>query len=259
MDSSLIFIFVGLTIGALVGLTGLGGAALMTPVLIFLGLPPTQAVGIDLIWATVTKFFGGITHIHLQTVKWSVVGYLALGSIPGALIGVQFLKKLHTLYDLDTVEHWLKIALGTVILFVAAFLFFKSFYQKCFAHPHELKKWPSRILTVLLGLLTGVIVALTSVGSGTLVALFLLLVCPLGACRVVGTDIVHAVILTAVAGVGHFLVLQSVDWQLVGLLLAGSIPGVLAGSWLSLRINTRVLSILLAVLLFAAGVGLLAV
>lgn len=235
----------------------MGGAAVMTPVLVFLGLTPSAAVGVDLLWASITKTVGGFAHIRLGTVKWSVIGYLALGSIPGALLGVGLLVRWREAYSVVVVEGWLQLALGWVVIFVSLFLFAKLFFRQFFSCPHELKKWPSRILTVTLGFVTGVIVATTSVGSGTLVALFLLLVCPLGACRVVGTDIVHAVILTAVAGLGHLLILDTIDWPVLWWLLAGSIPGVFIGSHLSLRINTNVLSAILAVVLLVAGVGLL--
>ena len=249
----------GFAIGFLVGLTGMGGAALLTPLLIYVGgVRPLLAVGSDLVFSSITKTFGAWQHARQKTVDFSVVKSLAIGSVPAALLGSITVKFLSAHYG-AFVDDILKRILGVTLVLVALFLFSRALSrngQFFFIKHHEPKEHPERKVTIFLGAGVGFLVGLTSVGSGSLIVPFLIFLHPLSAARVVGTDIFHAAILTTVAGSAHFLS-GNVDMVLVGNLLVGSIPGVLLGGRLTIEIPHRVLRGTLAVALFATGLKLL--
>jgi len=249
----------GFGIGLLVGMTGMGGAALMTPLLIYAGgVRPLVAVGSDLVYSAATKIFGAWQHARQKTVDFSVVKLLAVGSVPGALLGSALVRYLSLHYSFN-VDHILTRILGATLVLVALFLFARALSRNgnfLFIKHHEPSEHPEQPVTIVLGAIVGFLVGLTSVGSGSLIVPFLILLYPLTAARVVGTDIFHAAILTTVAGAAHLLN-GNVDFALVGNLLLGSIPGVLLGGHLTIKIPQRILRGALAIALFASGIKLL--
>ncbi len=246
----------GFAVGLLVGLTGVGGGSLMTPLLILLfGIHPVTAVGTDLLYASATKSVGTVVHGAARTVEWPVSGKLALGSIPAAAVT---LLTLHLLGRPNpAVEHVMTVSLGVALLLTALSLLLRSrivaFAERRTALP------PDRVaqLTVLTGVVLGVLVTLTSVGAGALGVTALILLYPrLPIARIVGSDIAHAVPLTLLAGIGHW-VMGDVDWGLFGSLLVGSVPGIVLGSLLAARVPEPVLRPLLAATLVLVGGRLL--
>ncbi|MBI4716139.1 MAG: sulfite exporter TauE/SafE family protein, partial [Nitrospirae bacterium] len=197
---------IGLLVGTLIGLTGMGGGALMTPILIlFLGVKPTLAVGTDLIYAAATKIFGGGVHFRQKTVEPKIVLYLALGSIPSTLLSVQVVVWIKTHYG-SMVDAFVMKALGVTLILLAVMLFLKTVLVRKIKAHHPLtvghgRKW----FTMAAGAIVGFFVGLTSVGSGTLIVVVLLFLFPaLPANRIVGTDVVHGALLLSVAGLAHW-------------------------------------------------------
>lgn len=250
----------GLLVGVLVGMTGVGGGSLMAPILILLlGVAPATAVGTDLWFAAITKMVGGVVHHSLGEPDWTVVGRLALGSIPASILTSIILARI----DASQLSQGIIItALGAILLATAAATFLWGRVQGMMMRldgpvAARYRLWqPS--LTVVAGVLLGVMVTLTSIGAGALGAVMLMTLYPLrmSARRLVGTDIVHAVPLTVVAGLGH-LYMGNVNLPLLGSLLVGSIPGIIVGSLLATRLSTRVLRPVLAIVLAATGIKLL--
>lgn len=240
-------------VGILIGLTSMGGAALMTPFLVvFAGVPAMLAVGTDLVYGAITKIVGATVHYRQGTVDLRIVKLLAIGSIPGSFLGFLFVHSLHR-YGVNS-DDWVKHALGVVLVVVAIIVLYRTVVID--KNPSELP--PARIpaLTIGTGALVGFAVGMTSVGSGSLLAPFLVLVFPKNSARVIGTDVFHAAILiTATA----FLYIHAgqVQWNLMPRLLAGSVPGVLIGSALAARIPPRGLRFGLSALLFATGYRLI--
>ena len=247
----------GFGVGAVVGLTGIGGGALMTPVLILIfGVAPHTAVGTDLLFACITKLFGVMLHGRFGTVDWQIVGRLAAGSLPLALVTLLVL----TYTDSAQIRSGMIIqALGVALLLTAVGLFLRR-------RLHEIGKdlrtnTPSRfksvqpVLTVVAGMIVGVLVALTSVGAGALGTVMLVYLYPyrMAGAKIVGTDLAHAIPLTLIAGLGH-LMLGNVDFGLLGQLLLGSIPGILIGAMVSTHVpEAFVRNSIGAVLLLVAG------
>jgi uncharacterized membrane protein YfcA len=247
----------GLMIGFLVGLTGMGGGALMTPVLIFFfGFEPTMAIGTDVTYAAVTKIAGSWKHWRQGSVDIPLALWLALGSIPAALIGVATIVYAKATYG-DLIDGVLYKAIGSALMMVGVLLVVKVVMHVDAAHRREniLMTRRLKIMTVVLGLCTGFVIGFTSVGSGTLLAVFLILFYPLTTDRIIGTDIFHAMILLVVTGLAQIGV-GNVDLWMVASLLMGSIPGVLLGSQLTVKAPTRVLRSILAVVLFLSGLAL---
>jgi uncharacterized membrane protein YfcA len=246
----------GLFVGFLVGLTGVGGAALLTPVLIVVGIQPSIAVGTDLFYNSITKLFGAAQHYRQKTINVKLMKYLALGSIPGAVVAIGILHAFNTVFHNQ--EQVIKHALGYVLILVAAATLFRTFFDKKFKEstwalkPLEEK----RGLTIAIGAILGFIVGLTSIGSGSLFALAMLYLYRMKASELVGTDIAHAFILVTVAGVLHAS-LGNVDYLLVGNLLTGSIPGVVIGSALSAKLPTKPLRAIIATIIFISGIKLI--
>lgn len=242
----------GLLVGLLVGLTGVGGAALLTPVLIMAGIHPSIAVGTDLFYNSITKLFGVIQHWKQKTINFKLVKYLAIGSIPSASIAIGVLHLFESTYHNQ--EQIIKHALGYVLILVAIAILIKTFFDKNIRpNSWQLKSIEEkRGLTILLGVIFGFIVGLTSIGSGSLFALAMLYLFRLSSSELVGTDIAHAFLLVSVAGLLHASA-GSVNYILVGNLLIGSIPGVLIGSTLSAKIPAKPLRTIIATIIIFSG------
>jgi uncharacterized protein len=247
----------GLGVGIVVGMTGMGGGALMTPLLVLLfGVPPIAAVSSDLAASAVMKPFGGWVHARRGTVNWRLVGWLCVGSVPAAFLGVLLLR----LVGGDAVQHTIKLALGIALLLAAAGLLLKAWAGR--RRPGD---GPSHAITVrpvptlLLGAAGGLIVGLTSVGSGSLIIVALLVLYP--ALRVndlVGTDLVQAIPLVAAAALGHAF-FGDLHLDIAAAVLLGSIPGVLLGARISSRAPAGVVRTALVIVLLASALKLLEV
>jgi len=254
------FSVTGLLIGLLVGMTGMGGGALLTPILILLfGFKPTLAVGTDVLHGAIFKSFGAFRHRRLGTVHARMTGWMFLGSAPMSLVGVQLAEWMEGRYGDDAQSTFAKVIGAALILGGLAFLA-KTFVKRG-VQPNNapfLLQTRDRSIAFALGAVGGFIVGLTSVGSGTFFALVMLLVFPLTAAKIVGTDIFHAAALLWVAGISHLLH-GNVDLVAMGWLLLGSIPGILLGSQMTVRLPERSLRVALATVLAASGVRLLEV
>jgi uncharacterized protein len=249
----------GLLIGVLVGMTGMGGGSLMTPILIFLfNFNPSVAIGTDILHGAVFKSFGAVRHRRLGTVRARLGGWMLLGSAPTSLVGVSVATILTDRYG-DSVDSVQGKLLGATLI-VGALAFIAKGLTHGVGTATRLGRLTTRdrIVAVSIGAVGGFIVGLTSVGSGTLFALAMLLAFPLAARVVVGTDIFHAAALLFVAGFGH-LVAGNVELGAMGWLLVGSIPGVLIGSQVSVGLPERVLRMALAAALGLSGLKLLEV
>jgi uncharacterized protein len=248
----------GLFIGLLVGLTGMGGGALLTPFLIlFFGFKPTLAVGTDILHGAVFKTFGAVRHRRLGTVHARMTFWMFLGSGPMSLVGVQTAEWLENRYG-DGVESASAKVIGAALILGGLGFLAKTFVRRG-TQPDDapfLLQNRDRIAAFALGLAGGFIVGLTSVGSGTFFALVMLLVFPLTAAKIVGTDIFHAAALLWVAGIAH-LIHGNVDLSAMAWLLLGSIPGILVGSQMTVKLPDRSLRVALATVLLASGVRLL--
>ncbi len=248
----------GFAIGLLVGLTGVGGGSLMTPLLILaFGMRALNAIGVDLLFAAITKTFGTAVHGSVRTVEWRVVRLMLAGSLPAALVTLGSLDLLGP--PTPEVNHLVSRALGAALVLTAAGVALRPYAtlwaQRRFGGAATPR---AGLLTVLLGVLLGVLVPITSVGAAALGMPILLLLYPaIPSARLVGADIAHAVPLTLVAGLGHLLV-RSIDPVLLLSLIAGSIPGVVFGSFASGRVPDRLLRYCMSIALVLAGWKLLA-
>ena len=252
------FVFAGFFVGLIVGLTGVGGGSLMTPILIFFfGIKPYMAVGTDLLFAAVTKAGGTFSFARQQLVPWRVVLSLCAGSVPAA--GVT-LWVLHTVGPSDPdVQKVMTFTLGVALLLTASAMLYKAIRGKkapqmlsddTLPQATQPRHWA---LPVLFGAVIGTLVTLTSVGAGAIGVTVLMILYPqLPLARIVAADIAYAVPLTLVAGLGHAS-LGSVDWSLLSLLLAGSLPGIWVGSRLTHKTPERVIRSILSLLLAWAG------
>jgi uncharacterized protein len=262
----LAFIFAGFAVGLIVGLTGVGGGSLMTPILIFFfGVKPHLAIGTDLLFAAFTKMGGTVSMARQRLVPWRVVGQLCAGSIPAALLSLWALKTLGPASG--EAQRIMTTTLGFALLLTAAATLYKVVaFSKTRQAADQAKRqtlteqatrprhWS---LPVLLGAVIGTLVTFTSVGAGAIGVTVLLLVYPLLPLpRVIGADIAYAVPLTLVAGLGH-ATLGSVDWPLLAQLLVGSLPGIWIGSRLVTRTPERLIRSALSVLLAWAGAKLI--
>jgi uncharacterized protein len=250
-------ILAGLLVGALVGMTGMGGGSLMTPILVILfGISPAVAVGSDIAHGAIFKTVGAFQHRRMGNVRAQLAGWMLLGSAPMSLLGVWLADWLQSNYG-KGVESTMGRVLGGALLFGCVGLVAKSFvHAKTTADDEFALTNRDRVAAVLIGFFGGFVVGLTSVGSGVFFGLTLLVVFPLRAHKVVGTDIFHAAALLYVAGVGHW-VAGNVDMGIVGWLLLGSIPGVLVGGRLSVSIPDTLLRFALATVLGLSGLKLI--
>jgi uncharacterized membrane protein YfcA len=257
------FIFAGFIVGTVVGLTGVGGGSLMTPILIFVfGVKPYLAVGTDLLFAAFTKMGGTVKMARSGLVPWRVVLHLSAGSIPAALVTLWVLKTQGAAKP--EIQHLMTTTLGIALLLTAAATLYKALRGKSAptrimagqeAQATTPRHWS---LPLLFGALIGTLVTITSVGAGAIGVTALLLLYPLLPLpRIVAADVAYAVPLTLVAGAGHAS-LGSVDWNMLAWLLAGSLPGIWFGSHFMTRVPERAIRSLLSVLLAYAGTKLIA-
>ena len=242
----------------LVGLTGVGGGSLMTPLLVLLfGLHPATAVGTDLLYASVTKTVGTAVHGTRKTVEWRIVALLATGSLPGAIATLYVMSRTGTLAA--SASGVLNALLGGALVITGVSTLFRAKIVN-WAKPRMREAGGRTIsaLTILLGLILGILVSITSVGAGALGITALLILYPkFRVARIAGSDIAHAVPLTFIAGLGHWW-MGSVDLTLMGALLVGSIPGIIAGSLIGSRASDKLLTPILAATLLVVGGRLLA-
>ncbi|HTH73979.1 MAG TPA: sulfite exporter TauE/SafE family protein [Trinickia sp.] len=247
----------GLGVGFLVGLTGVGGGSLMTPLLVLIfGVHPATAVGTDLLYAAVTKATGTLVHGLKGSVDWRITGRLAAGSVPAAALTLWLLHRygMQSSAATSLIQH----VLGTALLITSVALIFRPQLAKFAARraPQAISATRTALLTALTGAVLGALVSLTSVGAGAIGVTVLLLLYPLlPTSRIVGSDIAHAVPLTLVAGMGHWM-LGSVDGAMLVSLLIGSVPGIALGSHFSARSPEALLRNLLAAVLVLVGVRL---
>jgi hypothetical protein len=246
----------GFAVGLLVGLTGVGGGSLMTPLLILLfGMHPAAAVGTDLLYAAATKSAGSAMHGFNRTVDWRVVVRLAAGSVPMTIVSIAVLSYLDI--NGQGTQQLIGWVLAFALLLTAATLIFRNRIVARYA-PSMGALPPNRIavLTVIVGGILGVLVSISSVGAGAIGVTALVLLYPkLPTARIVGSDIVHAVPLTLVAGIGHWF-LGSIDWPVFAALILGSVPGILIGSYAAARVPETALRVVLALTLLAVAAKL---
>jgi len=258
------YIVSGLLVGFLVGLTGVGGGSLMTPLLVFLfGFSPKTAVGTDLLFAAITK--GGGVFVHHgkhRSVDWKIVLHLAMGSIPASLVVFYLLENVF--HKDESVTAIITSTLGGALILTGLSLLIRNHLiaqrlkspepaVQRLTHTERFGRWQMPI-TVLTGLILGALVTLSSIGAGALGTVALFFLYPrLATVRIVGTDLAHAIPLTTVAGLGH-LHMGNVDFSLLGSLLIGSLPGIYLGSHLSARIPEKILRPILAILLLIIGI-----
>ena len=247
----------GLLVGFLVGLTGMGGGALMTPILIlFFGFSPTMAIGTDVTYAAATKVFGSWRHWKQGSVDIPLALWLAVGSVPAALLGVGAVNYAKENYA-DLIDGILYRAIGSALMAVGVLLIVKVVLHIDKKHRREniALSRRTKALTIALGATAGLVIGLTSVGSGTFLGVFLILFYPLATDRIVGTDVFHATILLLATSLAY-VASGNVDLWMVSALLMGSVPGVLMGSQLTIRAPSRALRAILALVLFLSGLAL---
>lgn len=251
----------GLVVGALVGITGVGGGSLMTPLLVLLfGVHPATAVGTDLLYAAITKTAGTAVHGMHGRVNWKIVGSLAAGSVPAALLMLWLMagvdrKSIGVTSTITTALGWLLVMTAIMLVFRSQIL---GFARRAVGNRMPPKPATVAVFTIVLGFVLGVLVTLTSVGAGALGVTILLILYPrLDVREIVGSDIVHAVPLTLIGGTGYWII-GEIDWAMLLALLAGSIPGIVAGSLLAPKLHERTIRIVLAVTLAIVAWKLLA-
>ena len=248
----------GLGVGILVGMTGIGGGSLMTPMLILVfGVTPVTAIGTDLAYAAVTKTVGGYKHLRQKTVDIQLSSWMAIGSVPAAIGGVYVLTLLEDWLGRDFEDAVIAILAGALLLTGAATLV-RAFLKRMHERERDTIAMERRhkLAAVALGVTVGFVLGVTSAGSGALIAVGLILLFRLAPQRVVGTDVFHAAILLWAAGLAH-VTAGNVDFGLAGTILLGSVPGVWLGSHWSVRVEPAVLRTTLAVVLIGAGLALL--
>jgi uncharacterized membrane protein YfcA len=258
MDFQFGLIVAGLVVGFIVGMTGVGGGSLMTPILLWFGINPSTAVGTDLLYAAITKSGGIYVHHKKKNINWKITGWLSLGSIPAALLTLWLLHTLHT--DTAALNKLIKVSLGWALLFTSVAIIFKkqllAISQKHAGDKFHTESKTQNLITVLIGLLLGATVTLTSIGAGALGTVTLFFLYPLLATpRLVGTEIAHAVPLTLVAGLGHAS-MGNLDLGLLAQLLMGSLPGIYVGSHLSGKVPDAFLRNAIAGMLVFVGIKL---
>lgn len=253
-EYELLLILFGLGVGVLIGATGVGGGSIMTPLLVLAGVPPVSAVATDLFYAAVTKTVGGASHFRKRTVDLRLSLQLAIGSVPAAILAVLLLSRL---------EGWIGVAIDVPLVIAIALAIavcgVAMVYQSIRPTSPDPARGPARPLlaAVVSGAIVGFVLGLTSAGSGSVLALLLIVLFKLMPHRVVGTDIFHAALLLWAAAIVNILI-GNVDFLLAGLILAGSIPGVLVGARIAVRLPALGMRLALAAVLLAAA-GSLAV
>jgi uncharacterized membrane protein YfcA len=249
-----LYVASGFGVGLLVGMTGVGGGSLMTPLLILLfGVHPSTAVGTDLLYAAATKTGGSLIHGLGRSIHWPAVIRLACGSLPASVVTLLVMWQLDL--DSSSQKSLVNLVLCFALLLTATSLIFRRAIMERYRRRLErISESATAFATVLTGAALGILVSISSVGAGAVGVTALLLLYPrLPMVRIVGSDIVHAVPLTLVAGAGHWA-LGAVDWHLMGVLLMGSLPGIVIGSYSALRVPETVLRVTLAVVLLMVAV-----
>jgi uncharacterized membrane protein YfcA len=255
-----VLILFGLGVGMLVGITGMGGGSLMTPLLILvIGTKPVVAVGSDLAYGAVTKTLGGWRHFRKGTVFPRLAFWLAVGSCPAAVVGVWLLDRLRNAFGGDDFDTFMLIAIGGTLLLTSALVLLRALV---IADDAARERGAFRMQTrhkaaaVALGAFVGLVLGITSAGSGTLIGVGLILGFRLSPHRVVGTDVAHAAVLLWVAAIAH-VIAGNVDFALAGTILIGSLPGVWIGTNLATKLPRNALRAALGVVLLASGLALL--
>ena len=255
---TLSYIVSGFAVGLLVGMTGVGGGSLMTPLLTLLfGVPPSVAVGTDLAFASITKSAGTLTHRLRGTIRWDIVKRLCIGALPAAVVSTLALKSFGTLSpEIGQIIRY-SIA-GSVLLTVVALVFKSRMLAWINAHPEkQLQGNKLAAATILSGAVLGTLVTISSIGAGAIGATLLVMLYPrMSSAEVAGTDIAYAVPLTAIAALGHWW-LGSIHWELLASLLVGSLPGITIGSWVARSVPEKFLRVLLAMTLTGVAVKLI--
>jgi uncharacterized protein len=247
-------IAIGFLVGTLIGMTGVGGGVLLLPLLIFvLRIPPIMAVGSDALFNFITKIPSSMVHLQRGTVRKVIVLALAAGSVPGSIVGVGLLRHLRNLYG-SGVNSFITIAVGILLIIVPLLLLFQTRIEEAVSHrPPTMKSFFG---ISLMGLLGGFLVGMTSVGSGSIIMMLLLMFYSFHPKQMVGTDIVHAVLLTGATSLLHWS-MGNVNFPLVGSLVIGSIPGGIIGSYLSTRMPVPWLRRILCTVLLLTGARML--
>lgn len=253
MDPAIVLF--GLGIGVLVGMTGMGGGSLMTPLLILIfGIQPTTAIGTDIFYSAVTKTVGGWRHFRMKTVNMELVRWLATGSVPAAVAGVALVSYLHDQIGEDRLNSLVYAVLGGTLLMVGVVTMARALILRELVDERDRFDVERRhkVAAIVIGATTGFVIGITSAGSGTVIAILLIAVYRLSPKKVVGTDVFHAAILLWAAGIAHW-VGGNVDFALAGNILLGSVPGVIAGAALSDRAPQGFIRTALGVVLIGSG------
>ncbi|WP_426103277.1 sulfite exporter TauE/SafE family protein [Massilia sp. TSP1-1-2] len=252
------YIISGFAVGLLVGMTGVGGGSLMTPLLtLIFGIPPSVAVGTDLAFASITKTAGTFTHRLRGTVRWDIVKLLCYGALPAAVLTTLALKYFGTVDK--SIGQVIRYSIaGSVLLTVVAILFKGKMLAWLAAHPErQLQGRALDTATIVAGVVLGTLVTVSSIGAGAIGATLLVMLYPrLSSAEVAGTDIAYAVPLTAIAAFGHWW-LGSINWTLLAMLLIGSVPGITIGSWFARSVPEKFLRVLLALTLTGVAAKLI--
>jgi uncharacterized membrane protein YfcA len=254
MDPAIILF--GLGIGVLVGMTGMGGGSLMTPLLILIfGIQPTTAIGTDIFYSAVTKTVGGWRHLRLKTVNMELVRWLSLGSVPAAVLGVAIVSVLQGHIGEDRLNSLVYAVLGGTLLMVGVVTLARALILRDLVQERDRFDVERRhkVAAVAIGATTGFVIGITSAGSGTVIAILLIAIYRLSPKKVVGTDVVHAAILLWAAGIAHW-VGGNVDFTLAGNILLGSVPGVIVGAALSGKAPQGFIRTALGVVLVGSGI-----
>jgi uncharacterized membrane protein YfcA len=246
----------GLGIGILVGMTGMGGGSLMTPLLILIfGIQPTTAIGTDIFYSAVTKTVGGWRHLRMKTVNMELVKWLALGSVPAAIAGVAIVSVLERHIGEDRLDSLVYAVLGGTLLMVGIITLTRALILRNLVDERDRFDVERRhkVAAVAIGATTGFVIGVTSAGSGTVIAILLIAVYRLAPKKVVGTDVFHAAVLLWAAGIAHWIG-GNVDFVLAGNILLGSVPGVVIGAALSGKAPQGFIRTALGVVLIASGI-----
>jgi uncharacterized membrane protein YfcA len=254
MDPAIIFF--GLGIGVLVGMTGMGGGSLMTPLLILIfGIQPTTAIGTDIFYSAVTKTVGGWRHLRMKTVNMELVKWLAMGSVPAAIGGVALVSVIERHIGEDRLDSLVYAVLGGTLLMVGIVTLARALILRDLVDERDRFDVERRhkVAAVLIGATTGFVIGVTSAGSGTVIAILLIAVYRLAPKKVVGTDVFHAAVLLWAAGIAHW-VGGNVDFVLAGNILIGSVPGVVIGAALSGKAPQGFIRTALGIVLIGSGI-----
>jgi uncharacterized protein len=254
MDPAIIFF--GLGIGVLVGMTGMGGGSLMTPLLILIfGIQPTTAIGTDIFYSAVTKTVGGWRHLRMKTVNMELVKWLALGSVPAAVGGVALVSVIENHVGEDRLDSLVYAVLGGTLLMVGIITLARALILRNLVDERDRFDVERRhkVAAVLIGATTGFVIGITSAGSGTVIAILLIAVYRLAPKKVVGTDVFHAAVLLWAAGLAH-IVGGNVDFSLAANILIGSVPGVIVGAALSSKAPQGFIRTALGLVLVGSGI-----